>query len=136
MQIEHPWPLLVDILPDCRAVFTARGLEIAAPCVNSDVLPGFRQARRHVYLTATLADDGVLVTDFGADAAQVGKPIVPANAGDIGDRLILVPQQTHSAASEDEIREIILGLAETRNVAVIVPSDARARYWEDDAKMS
>jgi hypothetical protein len=129
------WPLLVDILPDCRAVFTARGLEIAAPCVNSDVLPGFRQAGRHVYLTATLADDGVLVTDFGANAAQVGKPIVPANAGDIGDRLILVPQQTHSSASEDEIREIILGLAESRNVAVIVPSDARARYWEDDAKM-
>ena len=129
------WPLLVDILPDCRAVFTARGLEIAAPCVNSDVLPGFRQAGRHVYLTATLADDGVLVTDFGANAAQVGKPIVPANAGDIGDRLILVPQQTHSSAPEDEIREMILGLAETRNVAVIVPSDARARYWEDDAKM-
>jgi len=129
------WPLLVDILPDCRAVFTARSLEIAAPCVNSDVLPGFRQTGRRVYLTATLADDGVLVTDFGAGADQVEKPIVPANAGDIGDRLILVPQQTHPAASEDEIREIILGLAEARNVAVIVPSDARAGYWEDDAKM-
>ncbi len=77
----------------------------------------------------------MLVTDFGADANQVEKPIVPANAGDIGDRLILVPQQTHPAASEDEIREIILGLAEVRNVAVIVPSDARASYWEDDAKM-
>lgn len=129
------WPLLVDILPDCRAVFTADSLEIAAPCVNSDVLPGFRQARRRVYLTATLADDGVLVTDFGADADQVEHPIVPANAGDIGDRLIMVPQQTHAAASEDEIREVILGLAGTRNVAVIVPSDARAAYWRDDATM-
>ncbi len=129
------WPLLVDILPDCRAVFTARALEIAAPCVNSDVLPGFRQAGRRVYLTATLADDGVLVTDFGAEAVQVAKPIVPANAGDIGDRLILVPQQTHPAAYEDETREVILGLAEARNVAVIVPSGARAGYWEDDATM-
>ena len=129
------WPLLADILPDCRAVFTADSLEIAAPCVNSDVLPGFRQASRRVYLTATLADDGVLVTDFGADAEQVAKPIVPANAGDIGDRLILVPQQTHPAASEDEIREVILGLARARNVAVIVPSNARAAYWADDATM-
>ena len=126
------WPLLADILPDCRAVFTADGLEIAAPCVNSDVLPGFRQASRRVYLTATLADDGVLVADFGADADQVAKPIVPANADDIGDRLILVPQQTHPAASEDEIREVILGLARARNVAVIVPSNARAAYWADD----
>lgn len=129
------WPLLVDILPDCRAVFTADSLEIAAPCVNSDVLPGFRQARRRTYLTATLADDGVLVTDFGADADQVEHPIVPANAGDIGDRLIMVPQQTHPAASEGEIREVILGLAGTRNDAVIVPSDARAAYWRDDATM-
>jgi hypothetical protein len=129
------WPLLVDILPDCRAVFTAQSLEIAAPCVNSAVLPGFRQAERRVYLTATLADDGVLVSEFGADAAQVEKPIVPANAGDIGDRLILVPQQTHPTASEGEIREIILGLARRQNVAVIVPSDARARYWKDDATM-
>lgn len=129
------WPLLVDILPDCRAVFTADHLEIAAPCVNSDVLPGFRQASRRVYVTATLADDGVLVTDFGAEPDQVARPIVPANAGDIGDRLILVPQQTHPGASEDEIREVILGLARARNVAVIVPSTARAGYWAGNATM-
>lgn len=145
MQALHPlsgeppflfaWPLLCDILPDCRAVFTAGALEIAAPCVNSDVLPGFRQAARRVYLTATLADDGVLVTDFGAAAAQVETPIVPANAGDIGDRLILVPQQTHPVAAEDEIREVVLGLARDRNVAVIVPSRHRAQYWAGHAEM-
>ena len=75
------------------------------------------------------------MTDFGADARQVAKPIVPANAGDIGDRLILVPQQTHPNASEEEIRDIIVDLAAMRNVAVIVPSAARAAYWADDSTM-
>lgn len=124
------WPLLVDVLPICRAVFTGGALEISAPCLPAETIIGFRQANRRIYLTATLADDGVLVTDFAADREAVARPVVPASAGDIGDRLILVPQQTHPDASPNEIRDLLRELAETRNVVVIVPSDARARYWE------
>ncbi len=132
---KFSWPLLVDVLPLCRAVLTSDALEIAAPCLPVDTLTGFRQAKRRVYLTATLADDGVLVTDFAADPAAVASPIVPASAGDIGDRLILVPQQTHPDAAQDEIRDLVLELASERNVVVIVPSRARAQYWKPHAAL-
>jgi hypothetical protein len=132
---KFAWPLLVDVLPDCRAVFTADGLEIAAPCVSSDAIIGFRDAKRRLYLTATLADDGVLVTDFGADARQISDPITPSNAGDIGDRLILIPQQTHPNASKEELRNLILELSRIQNVAVIVPSYASASAWSQNATM-
>jgi len=98
------------------------------------VITGFTEAERRIYLTATLADDGILVSDLGADPAAVADPITPASAGDIGDRLILVPQQTHPTASEDEIRDLIVGLAAHRNVVVIVPSQRRAAYWTPYAK--
>lgn len=130
------WPLLVDVLSVCRAVFTADGLEIEAPCLPADVVLGFKHAERRVYLTATLADDGVLVTDLGADPAAVADPITPASAGDIGDRLVLVPQQTHPKAAPDDIRDLIVGLARERNVVVIVPSERRAAYWEPYAAMT
>jgi len=130
------WPLLVDVLSLCRAVFTAEGLEIEAPCLPADVVLGFEQADRRVYLTATLADDGVLVTDLGANSQAVTKPITPASAGDIGDRLILVPQQTHPTATPDEIRDLIVDLALSRNVVVIVPSERRAAYWKPYAAMT
>lgn len=123
------WPLLADVLPICRAVFTSDALEIEAPCLPASIVTGFHLAERRIYLTATLADDGVLVRDLGADPAAVPNPITPASAGDIGDRLILVPQQTHPLATEDEIRDLILGLAADRNVVVIVPSHRRAAYW-------
>jgi hypothetical protein len=123
---KFAWPLLVDVLPICRAVLTADALEVAATCLPVDTITGFQQAQRRVYLTATLADDGVLVTDFGADSEAVTRPIVPLNAGDIGDRLILIPQQTHPDAGPDEIRDLVLGLATGRNVVVIVPSRHRA----------
>lgn len=92
---QFAWPLLADALPICRAAFSADALEIEAPCLPSDVLNGFSQAGHRIYLTATLADDAILVSDLGADPEAVADPITPASAGDIGDRLILVPQQTH-----------------------------------------
>jgi tetratricopeptide (TPR) repeat protein len=132
---KFAWPLLADALPICRAVFSSDALEIEAPCLPSDVVTGFSQAERRIYLTATLADDGILVTDLGADPQAVAAPITPASAGDIGDRLILVPQQTHPLAVEDELRDLVVELAADRNVVVIVPSFRRAAFWTPYATM-
>lgn len=132
---QFAWPLIADALPVCRAVFTSDALEIEAPCLPASVIIGFNEAERRIYLTATLADDGILVSDLGADPAAVADPITPASAGDIGDRLILVPQQTHPTASEDEIRDLIVDLAADRNVVIIVPSQRRAAYWTPYAKL-
>lgn len=132
---KFAWPLLADVLPIARAVFTSEALEIEAPCLPTSVITGFHLAERRIYLTATLADDGILVSDLGADPAAVADPITPASAGDIGDRLILVPQQTHPAAADDEIRDLILELATRQNVVVIVPSHRRAAYWTPYARM-
>lgn len=126
---QFAWPLLADALSICRAVFSADALEIEAPCLPSGVVTGFSQAERRIYLTATLADDGILVSDLGADPEAVADPITPASAGDIGDRLILVPQQTHPLAAEDELRDLVVELAADRNVVVIVPSYRRAAFW-------
>lgn len=132
---QFSWPLIADALPICRAVFTSEALEIEAPCLPSDVVTGFGQAERRIYLTATLADDGILVSHLGAQPDAVTDPITPASAGDIGDRLILVPQQTHPSASVDEIRDLIVRLAKDRNVVVIVPSQRRAAYWQPHAQL-
>lgn len=129
------WPLLVDVLPICRAVLTSDALEVAPPCLPVSQIIGFANAGRRLYLTATLADDGILVTDFDADPESVANPIVPANAGDIGDRLILVPEQTHPRADEQDIRDLVRTLAAERNVVVIVPSTARADHWRPHASL-
>jgi hypothetical protein len=61
------WPLLKEDLQLCRCFFTASTVEIAPPCLPIDVAPSISRARRRIYMTATLSDDAVLVTDFGAD---------------------------------------------------------------------
>lgn len=129
------WPLVADCLPLCTAVFTSEAVEIQPPIHPIDLLSGFHEAKRRVYLTATLADDSVLVRHFGADSKSVAAPIFPSSAGDIGDRMILVPQNLLPTATEDQVREYIAGLAADRNVVVIVPSRARAAPWKSVAKL-
>ncbi len=128
------WPLLVDVLPICRAAISAESIEIAPACPPIETIPSFDRARRRLYLTATLSDDSVLVTHLGADSKSVQAPINPRSANDLGDRMILTPEQTFPACDEDLIRDFVAEYAETLNVVVIVPSWARAETWSDRAQ--
>ena len=87
------WPLIADVLPVCRVAVSQDGFEIAPPCPPIGRIPSFTRARRRVYLTATLSDDSVLVTHFGADPESVSRPITPTTADDLGDRMILTPSR-------------------------------------------
>ncbi len=86
---EWSWPLIADILPWCQATVGTETIEITPLCSPIEKLPSFAEADRRIYLTATLADDSVLVTHFGADANSVAASIVPDSAADLGDRLII-----------------------------------------------
>lgn len=132
-ELKWGWSLVVDSLPLCTAVITNNEFEIWPPYLPTDVLTGFANAQRRVYLSATLADDSSLVRHFGASEETVAKPIFPQNAGDLGTRMILTPQQLLPAVNDADLRDFILSLAKQRNVVVIVPSHARAEFWKEHA---
>jgi hypothetical protein len=124
-------PFVMDMLPICQAVFTAEAVEIKPPLPPVGLISSFASAQRRIYLTATLADDSVLVTHFDADPAAAEHPITPLSAADLGDRMILAPQEINPRLQEAEIRQAIRGLADQVNVVVLVPSKRRAGEWED-----
>lgn len=132
-ELEFAWPLLKEVIPYCQCVFGGRGLEIAPHCLPIDELPSFARAKRRVYMTATLADDGVLITQLQADPDAVADPIKPKGAGEIGDRMIIAPQEVNENITDAEVKELATQIARTRNVVVIVPSAARAAFWQDVA---
>lgn len=133
--LKFSWPLVVDDLRNSTAVITSDAIEIQPPILPTDRIIGFSDAKRRVYLTATLADDSILVRDFSASEDSISKPIAPTGAGDIGDRLILLPQQLIPRASDADVRGFVTSLASERNVVVIVPSQRRAEWWWDDAAL-
>ncbi|ORV21734.1 hypothetical protein AWB98_27165 [Mycolicibacterium conceptionense] len=136
------WPLISEDLALSVVTFTSRSVEIKTPCPRIDLIAAFADAPRRVYLTATLADEGVLVTELAADAGTVRKPITPDRASDLGDRLILAPQRINPDVDEEGVRQLVRDFAdgdrngdatleaEPINVVVLVPSNERAKLWE------
>jgi hypothetical protein len=129
-------PFVMDILPICQAVFTADAVEIKPPLPPVGLIESFAAAKRRIYLTATLADDSVLVTHFDADPASVKNAITPVSAADLGDRMILAPTEISPGLQEDGIRNAVRGLADSVNVVVLVPSKRKAGEWADLADVT
>ena len=128
-QVKFGWPLIREHLVLCDATFSPSGLEIRLPLPDLSVVPSFTAAQRRIYMTATLADDSVLTTKMGVAPACVTRPIAPASASDLGDRIILTPVETSAEVSVDDVRTRAVTWAERHNVVVIVPSRARGELW-------
>ncbi len=127
--LKWPWPLVRDVLPFCQIAFGGGYLEIAPRYLPIDNIPAFTEAVRRIYMTATLADDGILVSHFQADPQDILNPIRPKGGGDIGDRMILAPQEINPDVTVEEIKALAARKAESVNVCIIVPSKERAKYW-------
>lgn len=134
--LEWTWPLVHDLLPFSEAIVTADAFEIVPPCPPIEKIPSFAEAERRIYLTATLADDSVLVTHFDASPASVASSIYPSSAADLGDRLVLAPQEINPAIFDSDIRSLAVDIATRHNVVVLVPSWRKANEWNADRKVS
>ena len=131
--LEFTYPLLSDILSLCRCVIGGQHLEIEPHCPKTDLIQSFRNAKRRIYMTATLSDDSVLVTHLGATLDNSSSPIVPASSQSVGERMILMPQELNPHISLEDIRSILIDLASSVNVVVIVPTNAIAEQWKNYA---
>lgn len=128
--IKFNWDFIRDILTSCQAIFSSECLEIKPLCPPTNKIWSLENARHRLYLTATLANDSILITHFGVSDIAAQEPITPDSAADIGDRLILSPFELDPNISEIHIREMLQSISDNCNVVVLVPSERRSRDWE------
>ena len=132
-ELQFTYPLLNEMLRQCRCVIGGQHLEIEPYFPATDLIQSFRRAKRRIYMTATLADDTVIVTHFGANPNSPAKPIVPSSSQSMGERMILMPQELNSDLTTADARQLLTELAAKVNVVVILPSMLAAEGWEDVA---
>ena len=132
-ELQFTYPLLKEILPQCRCVIGGQRIEIEPHFPATDLIQSFRRAKRRIYMTATLSDDSVVVTHFGADPNSLGQPLVPSSSQSMGERMILMPQELNSDLTAADVRQMLVELAKKTNVVVIVPSAGAAKDWESAA---
>lgn len=131
--IGWSWPLIADQARECICIVSSEAIEIFPPALPIDRIPSFSEAKRRIYLSATMSEDGLLVTDFGADIESASKPLAPRSAADMGTRMILCPTEIAPDIQRHDLQAWIAELATSVNVVVIVPSDRRADDWKEFA---
>ncbi|PXA68762.1 helicase C-terminal domain-containing protein [Cryobacterium arcticum] len=127
---DFSWDAIREVLELCRIVFTRSAITIVPPCPPIQRVSSYVEAKRRIFLTATLANDSSLVTDFGVEPDLARAPIQPLTAGDIGERLILAPQEINPSISAEDIRAAVHELSKSQNTLVIVPSDKAMDRWD------
>jgi replicative superfamily II helicase len=132
-ELRFSFPLVKEILAQCRCVVGGQRLEIEPYFPATDLIQSFRRAKRRIYMTATLADDSVIATHFGASPESLDKPIVPTSSQSMGERMILMPQELNVDLTTVDVRALLAKLAKKVNVVVIVPSESAAEGWRGSA---
>ena len=131
--LKFAYPLLEGVLSQCRCIINGQKLEIEPICPPTDMIKAFSRAKRRIYMTATLADDSVLVTHFKADPDKLSAPIIPASPQSMGERMILMPQELNPEIRVEQIRAMLVDIARKENVVVIVPSRSASEPWKEIA---
>jgi hypothetical protein len=134
--MKFVWPLIKKSLLLSRCVVGADKIEISPHCIPIDIIASISNSCRRIFMTATLANNSILSSHFGVTEESINKAVIPDTAGDIGDRMILLPQVINPQITDDEIKKLCKSISKGVNVVVIVPSDQRANsFWGDAADL-
>ncbi|TQK74931.1 RAD3-like DEAD/DEAH box helicase [Brevibacillus sp. AG162] len=133
--LRFSWQLLKNCLPLSSCVFGSDKIEISPRCLPIDSIPSFVDCKRKIFMSATLADDSILVSHFNIDTEKIKLTITPESTDDIGDRMIVIPQEVNPDIKDIDIKEFLKEESKKHNVVVIVPSHYRAHFWSDSCDL-
>jgi hypothetical protein len=133
--LRFSWQLLKNCLSQCSCIFGSDKIEISPKCVPIHSIPSFVDCKRKIFMSATLADDSILVSHFNINADEIKAAITPQSSDDIGDRMILIPQELNPDIKDEDIKDFLKEESKKHNVVVIVPSHYRSNFWRDSCDL-
>lgn len=119
--VKFKFDLIKDCLKLSHCYISAKEISIIPNCTPIQKITSFDEAKRRIYMSATLPDDSPFSTVMGLDFDKKMTVISPEKANDIGERLIVVPKIINKDITEFEVRNAIAQKAEDYNVVVLVP---------------
>lgn len=132
---KFAWPLIRDRLLMCHLLVSRRSFAVTPVLPFVDMLPTFVEAKRRVYMSATIADDSEIIRTFDADENLVKSPLASRAVAGISERMILVPGHMSFAFDElEDTAKLMQAVAgKSKGVIVLVPSNEAAKEWEEGA---
>lgn len=129
-EVLFKFPLISRNLELCDCIISTDRVEIRPKGIPVDEITSFVNADRRIFMSATLLDDSPLISHLDVSESNIGQLIIPDEAGDIGDRMIIAPQYIQSEIDREEYDKLFLSYSKKYNVVVIVPSEKASKKWE------
>lgn len=133
--VKFKFDLIKDCLKLAHCYISTKEVSIIPNCTPIQKITSFDEAKRRIYMSATLPDDSPFSTVMGVDFDKQMTVISPEKANDIGERLIVVPKLINKDITEIEVRGAIAQKAKNYNVVVLAPSYAIAERWKEQGGM-
>ena len=124
------WPYLRDLLRWCRCIISGKGLEILPDILPIHMIKAYDEADYRLFMSATLADDSVLVRDLNCHPDSAKNPVIPQKDKGLGERMVLAPSLIDKRLNREFIMKLCGQLSKKINVVVLSPSGKLAREWE------
>ncbi len=129
-ELQFIAPHVRDLLRWCRCVVSGEGIEIIPDIPPIHKSKAFYQAAHRLFMSATLADDSVLVRELGCDISTAKKPVIPNNDKGLGERMVLAPSLIDSSLDREWVMRLCAKLSKKLNVVVLSPSEQKAQEWK------
>lgn len=126
----YKWGFVRDDLYAMRCIISGSSFEISPEVINFRAISAYHNADHRIFMSATLAEDSVLVLDLDCNSNAVLNPIMPKSDRGIGERMILVPTLFDRRLKRKVIQEWLGNLSQNFNVVVLAPSYRRAKTWQ------
>jgi len=123
-------PYLQDILRWCRCLISSTTIEILPEILPVEKSEAFFNAKHRLFMSATLADDSILVRELGCDISAAQKPVIPSSDKGLGERMILAPSLIDASLDRDWIMTLCSQVSNKIRIIVLSPNERTAREWE------
>ncbi|EHK2403125.1 DEAD/DEAH box helicase [Clostridium perfringens] len=136
LNIFFNWPLLKSNLKNCNVFISGNCIEITPHCLPIDKFTYFKNAKRRIFMSATLLDDSSLIRELNITSKAIKNPLVNTSSYNIGERMILIPTLIHNSLKTDRLPKIFSDV--NQNKIVLVPSNYKGytnKWIENSAEL-
>ncbi|RTE08232.1 DEAD/DEAH box helicase family protein [Paenibacillus whitsoniae] len=129
-EIKFAWPIIKDIIRDCRCIISGESLEITPYAPPLELFGSYFNASHRVFMSATISDDSFFIRGLGVSAKTVQNPLIIENEKWSGEKMVLIPSLIDESLTRTEIVHLF---AHKRNAATfgIVALNPGTKYYDD-----
>lgn len=124
-------PLLLETLKWCRCVISIHGIEIVPQVLPVERFTAFSMARHRLFMSATLADDSILVRDLHCEPLAAENAIIPETDRGMGERMVIAPSLIDPDCNREWVMGLCQSLSVSHNIVVLSASQRRGADWEE-----